>query len=334
MGFTDFPHANSFEALLAAYDVIRNDGDMAVMHFDHGIPWQEALDGMPYHAAYLEALYGKRSLTPAGHTVYLAVTPISFNRDRLAERRGAEGSEPLPPPWDERTFDHPEVIEAFANHCRNMIEVFCPDYFAYAIEANMLIQLAPDSWSTFVTLADSVYGHLKKDYPDLPIFVTFQVQSFYDDPRSQSAGIQQVVPFTDIMAISSYPFSAQSNLELIPSNFPGGLVNLAPDKPVAIAETAWPAEDVTEPYPVSIPANEETQRLYVEWMLSECLRRDTEFVCWFFTRDFDNFWETDLQYDERAWLARLWKDTGLYDGDGDARPALSSWRKVLAYMRD
>jgi hypothetical protein len=334
MGFTDFPHANSLEALLAAYHVIEQDGDMAVMHFDDGIPWREALDGTPYHAAYLEALYGKRSLIPAGHTVYLAVTPIAFSRDRIADYRGAAGEEPLPPPWDERAFDHPAVIEAFTRHCRNMIEIFSPDYFAYAIEANMLIELAPDGWDDFVTLADSVYGRLKAIRPDLPIFITFQAQSYYDAPGAQRDGIQQVVPFTDIIAISSYPFSAEPDLELIPSNFPAAITGLAPEKPVAIAETAWSAEDVTAPYPMSIPSNEQTQRLYVEWMLSECLRQETLFVCWFFTRDYDDFWETDLQYDDRASLLRLWKDTGLYDGDGGSRPALESWRKVLAYTRE
>lgn len=39
---------------------------------------------------------------------------------------------------------------------------------------------------------------------------------------------------------------------------------LAPLKPFAVAETAWPAEDVTAPYPVFIPASDEAQRLYVE----------------------------------------------------------------------
>ena len=48
LGFTDFPHANSSEAVAAAFAVIANDGDMAAMHFDGGVPWQEALDGAPY----------------------------------------------------------------------------------------------------------------------------------------------------------------------------------------------------------------------------------------------------------------------------------------------
>jgi len=333
MGFTDFPYANSFNALLETYAAIERDGDMTVMHFDDGVPWQEALDGIAYDPNYLGTLTAKASMIPAGHVVYLAVTPIAFSRDRLADYRGATGSEPLPPPWDERSFDHPEVITAFTNHCENMISLFSPDYFAYAIEANMLIQLAPNSWDAFVALAETVYTNLKTNYPDLPICISLQVQSYYSDPTSQKAGFQQVLHYTDIIALSSYPFSQETNLELIPSNYPAELANLAPGKPFAIAETAWPAEDVTAPYPVDIPADEDRQRLYMEWLLSESLRSSAQFVCWFFTRDYDQMWESDLQYHPDAALLRLWKDTGLYDGQGNARSALSAWRKVLAYER-
>jgi hypothetical protein len=42
----------------------------------------------------------------------------------------------------------------------------------------------------------------------------------------------------------------------------------------------------------------------------------------------------DLRHERWAWLARLWKDTWLYDGTGKARPALSSWRKALAGVRE
>ncbi len=30
---------------------------------------------------------------------------------------------------------------------------------------------------------------------------------------------------------------------------------------------------------------------------------------------------------------KLWRDTGLYDGNGNARPALSSWKTQAAFFR-
>ena len=96
-----------------------------------------------------------------------------------------------------------------------------------------------------------------------------------------------------------------------------------------MAETAWPAEDVTDPYPVRIPANEENHRLYVERLLADADRLSAVFVTWFFTRDYDAFWTSEIRFLDDAPLLRLWKDTGLYDGGGNQRPALAVWRDWL-----
>jgi hypothetical protein len=108
---------------------------------------------------------------------------------------------------------------------------------------------------------------------------------------------------------------------------------LAPGKRVAVAETGWPAESVGAPYPIPIPASDETQRLYVERLLADADRLEAAFVMWFFTRDYDGLWETDIQFLPDAPLLRLWKDCGLYAGDGRARSGLAAWRRALARPR-
>jgi len=333
LGFTDFPYANSLDAILAAFSVIKQDGDMAVMHFDDGVPWQKALDSLPYPQNFLDWLNGKAAAIPPGHLTYLAITPIAFSRDRLADNRGATGSEPLSTPWDTLTFDSPQVIKAFINHSEKMIEIYSPKFFAYAIESNMLIDLAPSKWDAFVTLAQSVYTSLKANHPNLPIFLTLQAEWFYKDPGSQRAGITRILPFTDYIAVSSYPFVEQSDPNLLAVDYFKEIANLAPNKPFAIAETGWPAEDITKPYPKFIPANEATQKAYLQRLLADSDKLSAAFVTWFFTRDFDDFWESDLKFSAIAPTIRLWKDTGLYDGQGNPRPALTLWRKYLALQR-
>ncbi|NHZ86212.1 MAG: hypothetical protein GWP19_10065 [Planctomycetia bacterium] len=329
LGFTDFPHALTLDAWAAAFAVIQQDADMATMHFDDGVPWQAAFDGSPYPQNFLDELNGKAGAIPSGHLTYLAVTPIGFSRDKLADNRGATGSEPLLPPWDTLTFDDEKVITAFINHCEKMITIYSPHYFAYAIEANMLIDLAPSKWNAFVTFAQSVYTNLKANYPTLPIFLTLQAESFYNNLNGQTSGINQILPYTDYIAVSSYPYIIQSDPYLLADDYFTELANLAPNKPFAIAETAWPAEDVTAPYPVLIPATEATQQAYLERLLADSDSLSAAFVCWFFTRDFDDFWESDLKFNAAAPTIRLWKDTGLYDGQGNARPALTTWREYL-----
>ncbi len=333
LGFTDFPHASSIEAVAAAFDVIARDGDMAVLHFDGGVPWQEALDGTPYPASVREDIAGKARAVPPGHGLYLAVTPIGFFRDELAPRWGERPGEPLEPPWDTRGFDHPSVIEAFRNHCERMIELLSPDFFAFAIEANVLADVAPDRWPAFVVLARSVYESLKARHPALPIFLTLEAEAFHRAPRAQRAAIAEVLPFTDLIAVSAYPFTEQPDPGRLQEDYFAALAALAPAKPFAIAETGWPAEDVTAPYPVFIPATESSQLAYVRRLLDDSDRLSARFVTWFFTRDYDDFWQSDLRSSPIASVARLWKDTGLYDGAGAPRPALAAWRRRLALPR-
>jgi hypothetical protein len=333
LGFTDYPHSLAPEAYGETVDVVRRDGDLAAMHFDDGVPWQEALSAAAYAPGYAAELNARAAAMPAGHVVYLAVTPIAFSRDGLAAHRGEAGNEPLAPPWDAYHFDTPEVIDAFTAHANNMIAIFNPDYFAYAVEANMLLDLAPGKWAAFVTLAQEVYARLKARHPNLPCFITFQADSFHGNRSAHSAGIAQLLPYTDFMAVSSYPFGLTADPKLLPADHFSALADLAPEKPFAVAETGWPAEDVTTPFPVTIPASEATQQAYVERLLVDADGLSAAFVMWFVSRDYDDLWESYLQFQPNAALLRLWKDNGLYTGDGQRRPALESWRGWLARRR-
>lgn len=333
LGFTDYPYSLAPEAYGETVDIVRRDGDMAAMHFDDGVPWQEALSAAPYAPGYAAELNARAAAMPSGHVVYLAVTPIAFSRDGLAAHRGETGNEPLVPPWDSYHFDTPEVIEAFTAHAENMIAIFGPDYFAYAVEANMLLDLAPDEWAAFVTLAREVYTRLKARHPDLPCFLTLQADSFHTNRQAHTAAIAQLLPYTDFIAVSSYPFTLTADPGLLPADHFSALANLAPAKPFAVAETGWPAEEVTAPYPVTILASEASQRAYVSRLLADADDLSAAFVMWFVSRDYDDLWESYLQFQPNAALLRLWRDNGLYTGDGHPRPARETWRGWLARRR-
>ena len=139
-----------------------------------------------------------------------------------------------------------------------------------------------------MTLADSVYRSIKNRHPKLPVFMTFQANTFHHAPNAQRA---------------------------------------------AIAETGWRAEDVTAAFPIFIPASDSTQIAYMQRLLADCDELSARFINWFFTRDYDDFWESDLKFSPIASIVHLWKDTELYDGTGNARPALTPWREKLALPR-
>ncbi|MCD4691206.1 hypothetical protein K8S17_07070 [bacterium] len=330
MGFTGYPHANSSEAVIDAWDVIARDADLAVIHEDGGIPWQEALDGTPYPTSYAAWHDFQVSSIPAGHTVYLAVTPISNDRTSLAGYRSDGVNEPLPYPWNTYSFDDQEVIDAFTNHCLTMIDVFDPDYFAYAIEANLLAYFSPELWDEFLTLAEHVFEAVKDEHPFLPVFVTIHADIYHSNQASQIVPVTNLLEQSDAVAVSAYPFGhpLEDPADLDPGYFTD-IADLAPGKIFGIAETCWPAEPIDFPYPVYIAASEATQQAYVERLLADCDELYASFVCWFLTRDYDDYWESDFQYDPGAATIRFWRDCGLYDGAGYARPALASWLDVL-----
>lgn len=344
MGFTPFPHAFSVAAVEAAYDVISRDADMIVQHFDDGIPWQEALDNAnnatsyreTYAANYLSDLDYKLQHNPTGHILYLAVTPLGPFREGLALHRGNNGNEPLTPPWDSYSLDHPDVAKAYIRHCLNMIEHFDPDYFAYAIEANILAfydqQNGTNKWAQFVNLVKDVYTAIKLEYPNLPIFISLQIGFFHTAAAEQTMAIDQILPYTDYMAISSYAYTDTSDPADLPADYFSKLTDLATTKPVAIAETAWPAEDVEDvnnPGTIIAAENPQRQQQYIQRLIDEMDKLEGRFMTLFFTRDYDDFWESDLQYSPDAQLIRTWRDTGLYDGQGNPRPALDTWLQAL-----
>jgi hypothetical protein len=324
--------------------VIATDGDMLVAHFDGGVPWDAALqnDFTLYPQDLQAEIDGIVRSTPPGHAIYLAVTPIAFKRDRLAPTRGADGGQVFEPPWDTHRFDNPDVITAYRNHCRIMVERFDPDFFCFGIEVNLLrLNVQNDAWSQYLVLAESVYVDLKATYPSLPIFQTIQVEGYWNDAAAQSVAISEIVSWTDLAVLSSYPFGdalrfpdgSVADPSLLPPNYFGAVIALLGGKPVAFAETGWPAEDIVAPYPVSVRSHEGLQRSYLELVLNEADQNDAVFVTWFFTRDYDAYWESNLVGLPDAALLRLWKDTGLYDGEGNPRLALNVWRSFLARPR-
>ncbi len=90
---------------------------------------------------------------------------------------------------------------------------------------------------------------------------------------------------------------------------------------------------MTAPYPITIRSNADCQKRYVEFLLSSAEAASGQFVNYFFVRDCDALWDSFLVGHPYAPLARLWRDTGLYDGAGAPRPALSAWRSVFTRPR-
>lgn len=331
MGFTPWPYDSTLDAQNTTYSLIQDNGDLVAHHITQGVPWQEALTGSPYPDHLLRDINGRLDQTRDEKVVYLAIDSLSILRDTIVGNWGENGQEPRSGAWSSRTFADPAVITAFSNFALNLIEQFNPAYFNYGTEANELLIRSPQQFDQFVVFAEGVYNNIKARYPNLPLMISVAMKSpGSSEPNAFAAQFSRLAPFVDIVGISAYPYAFYAPADgATPSALPGNWLSqinaIAPNKPVAITETGWVAQNLDIPqFGISVDSSEALQRDYVTRLMSEAGNLNAEFVVWFSAVDYDAFWNGLLGQDA---LSAIWRDTGLYDPDTQPRAALDTWQQ-------
>jgi hypothetical protein len=332
MGTTMMPHDMSLEGIASMLAFIKDNVDLVGRKLDDGVPWQEALT-KSFYPEELEKKIAEESKPPEGKRVYLATTPLQKEGEGKAGYWGAAADEPRAAAWSPKDLDDPDVIRAYANWCRDLLRRFQPDYFAYAIGVNQFAAKHPDRWKKFVAFSKEIYVTLKKENPSLPIFVTLNAEAFYGETESaQKKMLSQLAPFSDLACVSAIPFYTQPNPAKIPKDYFAKLAATMPGKPLAV-ETAFIAEDMRI-------GNEERagkatwQEEYLRFVLDESARLNGKFVIWMLPRDCDALYgRLAKDKNEAAEFIKIFRDTGLLDGDGKPRKSFETWSKWLALPR-
>jgi hypothetical protein len=335
MGFTPTPYDATGQALDATYRFIQRHGDLVAHHLDKGVPWPEAYDELPYPLPVERDLRTRQGRRVPGQQVLVALSPIAADGG-LGGYWGASGNMPRPGPWKARDFDDPRVITAYTHFASRVVSLLAPDFLAYAVEVNGLLANAPGEWPKFLTFARLVYKVLKAGHPHLPVFVTVQADYFWADAARQRQALAAVLPYTDMIAVSAYPYvRGEADPRRLPRDYLSGIAAIAPGKPFAVSETAFPAKAVPSGSG-RIPGRAEWQDEYVAALLTESERLRARFVVWFVLRDYDALVARMAALHVPAQtldLYRLWQPTGLMDGRGAPRPALSTWDRWLQRRR-
>jgi hypothetical protein len=341
MGLTPFPYdISTLDAVEYVYGKIKTDADLMAHHFDNGIPWNEALNNTTYPSKVTDDWLFRKSRTPAGHKLYVAITPINSMRNGLAPIWNSTGdNQPLTAPWDGYDFNHANVKTAYLNYCKSVIGYFNPDYIAVGVEVNLVKKQIPAQWDAYLELQSETYAALKVLYPDLPIFVTLTgidlVEGYSDaNHTDQMAALAQIIDYTDYYAISLHPFFAEIPGGVLPPDMFERIFSLS-SKPACITETSFPAEALTmtayDP-DIVLAGTREKQRHYFSFLLNKAQEHNLVFVVNFLVRDYDVLWSTPIPggLGSPEDISKAWRDTGFYDGNGAARPALAEWKSRLA----
>ncbi|MGQ0636565.1 MAG: hypothetical protein ACT4QC_18280 [Planctomycetaceae bacterium] len=331
MGFTPSFFTDSDEEIDRTLTKVYKYSDMIAFHMDYGVPWPEALENKPFPEGLAREIKLVKARQKPSQKTYLALNPLNLGRNNLAKYWGAQRGMPLPDAWNNKDLDDPGVIRAYGDYVLRMIDEFEPDYLAYAVESNMLALINPTRFEKFLVLVQAVYPKLKARHPDLPVFVTIQLDVFQKAKKPQIETVKQLLPFTDFLAISTYPYMNGHTPKTLPRGWFQEFVDIAPEKPFAVAETTFPAEHYEPQFdqPRAIAADAKMQREYVEWLLEECNRLEARFAAWFFIEDLDDYYARVKTPQERVFLM-MWRDTGLFDGSGNARESLGVWERWLA----
>ncbi len=339
LAVTTFPPDFTAPAIAGGYSFSAHHGDMVAHHIDKGVPWPEAFAGTPYHER-VEAELAARAVAGPGMPGYLAISPIAVTRDGLNGYWGRRDRGARPGAWRSRDFDDPTVVAAYVNYATDLVRRLRPAYLVYGIEVNMLAEKNPAAFARYVAMTAQVHGALRAAFPALPLVLSFHAGSIVDDPDHQIAAIEQLLPFTDILAVSSYPYMATSvgrfgpryeDPATLPGDWFDRLAALAPDKPFAIAETGFPAESFTVPG-LRVESDERQQADYVKRVLQDAERLDAVFVVWFLGQDIDALYRR-VGGGSTGNVFKLFRDTGLADGQGNGRLGLTIWDAWLARPR-
>lgn len=339
MGFTPFPWDTTPAAVKSTYEGIVANGDIICHHFDGGVPWPEALEDKPFSAHVRSDWKRRKDGTPEDFKVFVAVTPLDTFRKGMALYHGEKENMPLPKSFRGKGFDDPEVMRAYLNYCRRVVEYFRPDYLAIGIEVNELIHNSAGKWPAFVRLYKYVYAELKRGHPQMPIFATFtlhnMLQEGASDIKTQRGKVKKFLTEVDVVGISFYPFIKTLGDPERPIEAFDWIRKFVGDKAIAITETGFPAEPTRlEDFKVNLPGSPQGQAMYIETLLSTACRDQYLFVIAFLYRDYDALWEKIKVGMSGDWAA-AWRDCGLVDETGKTRRAYEVWRRYLRakYLR-
>ncbi|MBW2736853.1 MAG: hypothetical protein JRH20_31095 [Deltaproteobacteria bacterium] len=335
LGFTPFPYDITQAAVDDVYTKLTTDADLYAFHTTEGVPWVEAGQGLS-STEYGQALRDKwnqhRARSLPSHAVYLGLTPLDDSRQKMADYWGEAAHMPLPVPWDSYDLNTTEVKAAYLSFCREAVRFYEPEYLAIGLEVNLLRIKAPEKWGAYIELHKATYQALKQEFPTLPIFVTFTAVDLLEgwteaDHTTQISALADLLPYSDYLALSLYPYMSAHLTEPLPVGYLDQLVALAGHKPVVIAESGYPAQR-TELTSLSLvfEGTEEKQAAFVQELLTAAEEQKMPFVVNFVLQDYDALWEKAGGDDVLA----VWRDTGFYSEAGREREALRLWRAALA----
>lgn len=337
MGVTPWPADLTQPELDKAYNFINNECDMVSHHFDEGIPYEEAYNNNGWPAELLTEIQSRKSKTASGKTVFLSSAAVNLSRKEKADySRFSTGiSSTIKNQWLAIPINDDKIVTAYTNYIIFLTHQLNASFINYGVESNG--EWSPTDFNLYKDFISKVYARLKTAFPSKPVFLSVMTSEM---PLMLNYA-SQLMPYTDYLALSSYPYThisssanGNTNPSLFPSSYFNDYISLAPSKPFGFAETAYIAEDLFVPsFSLNKQGTADWQKDYLEKVCQLLQERKGKFLIWFCSKDYDagnNTLRTLGLYQD---LFALWEDTGLLNENNVQRPAYNSWKQWIKKQR-
>jgi hypothetical protein len=325
MGFSAAPHERTPDGKKQAKYFLSENSELVLEDFSEGVPWEEAFRGEPLPEA-VDVSLRIRKRTLEGKSLILHVSPFDLKRANAAEYWPNTTEVFVQERWRGRSFGDRDLEVAYLRFCLELIRQFRPRYVAYAVDVNYFAAERPEEWKSFVNFAREVYRGIKAQYPELPVFVTFDACSFWKDQEVQEKRIREILPYTDFLAVTAYPHLAGfGDVEKLPKDFFSRLAEIGAPKAFAVADTGFP-----NPLRGNNTIDKDSQKRYLEFVLQESHKLRAKFVVWFHYRDFGKVLEepkSKARAPELINLFELRKNYGLVDDAGKSKNSHAVWKR-------
>lgn len=333
MGVTPWPADFNVAEVDTSYAFVNNHCDIVSHHFDDGIPYEEAFNNQPMPTQLQNDVNYRVSHTNSSKKILLSVSALNLSRLHKADYYvNSTVATAVQDSWESLPVNHPNVVTAYVNYISWLIDSFQPDYVNYGVESNVLTFPSAD-FALYKDFLSQVYSQLKANYPNLPFFVSFIV----DESTEGFSYANQLLPYTDYIGLSSYPYvtvsssvNGNTNPDLFPANYYERFITMA-NKPFVFAETGYIAENLVIPsYSLNRQGNEVWQKAYLEKICQLSNQYNAKFVIWFCSKDYDAGITTIQSLGLFQDLFLFWRDTGLKDQNGHPRPSYQLWKSWMA----
>lgn len=339
MGVTPWPADFTVSEVTNAYNFINNNCDIVSHHFDDGIPYQEAFLNQPMPLVFQEEVSFRKKNTSPGKKIFLSIAPLNLSRREKADyykESGKDITDSIKNIWHQRSFDDPNLAEAYVNYCSFLIDHFNPVYVNYGVESNA-DNWDPVKFNAYKQFLSAVYSKLSLKYPTIPFFISFMVS---ENPVGFSLATQ-LLSYTDYIGLSAYPYTSVSSSfdgNTDPAKFPADyftrFIDLDKSKPFVFAETGYISEDLLVPaFNLNKKGNANWQQAYLEKICVLANERKAKFIIWFCQKDYNAGNLTLKKLNLYQDIFAFWEDTGLIDESGMERPALQSWKNWLGKQK-